>query len=113
MNSRLSVLAGLTLTGLATVAIAAAPGAGALTPTSAASPHQAMATYCPYQVNAVGVNVRTAPNTSATIIKQVSSPTTGLASQTVYSGSGIAWRSAFGGYVAAQFLTRISGSCAS
>lgn len=113
MNSRLSALAGLSLAGLATVAIAAAPGAGAVTPLSHAGPNQAMATYCPYQVNAVGVNVRTAPSTSATIIKQVSSPTTGLASQTTYSGSGIAWRTAFGGYVAAQYLTRISGSCAS
>jgi hypothetical protein len=81
---------------------------------SASTPHPTVTpatVYCNYQVNAYGVNVRSAPSTSATIVKQVSYPTTGTATQNTYAGSGYYWRAGFGGYVATQYLTKLAGNC--
>ncbi|MGL5816594.1 MAG: hypothetical protein ACRCZD_05810 [Phycicoccus sp.] len=68
--------------------------------------------FCPYVVNGSNVRVRTAPSTSATIIRFAQRGERGLGSQTTYSGSGLTWRKFGGGFVAAQFLTRVSGVCA-
>ena len=92
---------------ISAVTLTGSPMASASTP-AAVTP---ATVYCNYQVNAYGVNVRSAPNTSATIVGQVSYPTTGAATQNVYSGSGYYWRAGFGGYVASQYLTKLSGNC--
>lgn len=112
MKLRIALSAAALAAGAVTAVAAPASAAPARVPAATPSTvRPADSTFCKYQVNATGVRVRSAPSTSSTAIGEVSYPTTGYASQTTYSGSGLTWRSAFGGYVAAQYLTRVAGTC--
>lgn len=111
MTLRIALSAGVLAAGALTAVTAPASATPARVPAATSSTvRPSVITYCLYQVNAVGVRVRSAPSTSSTAVGEVSYPTKGYASQNTYSGSGLAWRSGFGGYVAAQYLTRVPNS---
>ncbi len=110
MNVRLASLA---VAALATAGLAVtAPAVADAAPSGATHSAAADITYCPYQVNATDVYVRSAPSKAGNVVTLVSKPKKGLASQNTYSGSGLLWRKGFGGYVAAEYLTRVAGACA-